>query len=63
LAKNQKSIEVEDESGDELITRESQSDIYNESLAFEQAVTPEPVTISEQIIESGSRKKPQRKSV
>jgi hypothetical protein len=62
LAKNPKSIKVEYESDDESITGESQSDIYNETLAFEQAVTPEPATVPEQIIESGSPKKPQRKS-
>jgi hypothetical protein len=49
-------------SGDESITGESQPDIYNETLGSEQAVTPEPATVPEQIIESGSRKKPQRKS-
>jgi hypothetical protein len=47
LAKNPKPIKVEDESDDESITGESQSDIYNETLAFEQAATPEPVTIPE----------------
>jgi hypothetical protein len=62
LAKNPKSIKVEDECDDESIIGESQSDIYNETLAFEQAVTPEPAMAPEQIIESGSRKKPQRKS-
>jgi hypothetical protein len=36
--------------------------MYNKTLASEQAVTPEPAMVSEQIIESGPRKMPQRKS-
>jgi hypothetical protein len=62
LAKNPKPIKEEDESDNESITGESQPDIYDETLAFEQAATSEPVTIPEQIIELGSPKKLQCKS-
>jgi hypothetical protein len=62
LTKNPKPIKVEDESDGGSITGESQSDIYNETLAFEQAVTPEPATVPKQIIELGSRIKAQWKS-
>jgi hypothetical protein len=62
LAKNPKSITLKDESNDKSITRESQSDIYNETLASKQVVTPKPEMVPEQLIELRSRNKPQQKS-